>query len=119
MIKSLRLARAILLAGRPVLIYPEGTRSKDGEPQAFRPGVGLLGLELGVPVVPCHIEGTFAALPKGRRVPRRAKIRVTFGPPIAMEAFRALHPEVSRRELYKRVAGEARAAVLRLRGEGG
>jgi long-chain acyl-CoA synthetase len=116
MIKGLRLARAVLDAGRPVLIFPEGTRSLTGELQPFKAGIGLLALELGVPVVPCRIEGTHAALPKGRAVPRRARIRVSFAPPVTMEGYRALYPEVDRRELYRRVAEDVRAAVGQLRG---
>ena len=80
-IEGLRLARSVLVSGHPVLIYPEGKRSVGGELQAFKPGIGLLGVELGVPIVPCLIEGTFAAMPKGKAIPRRSKVRVTFAPP--------------------------------------
>jgi long-chain acyl-CoA synthetase len=119
MIKGLRLAQSVLRAGRPVLIFPEGTRSKNGELQSFKPGIGLLGLELGVPIVPCHIEGTHAALPKGKTVPRRAKIRVTFAPPVTMADYRAQHPAVDRRRLYRRVAEDVQALILKMqRGEG-
>jgi 1-acyl-sn-glycerol-3-phosphate acyltransferase len=119
MIKGLRLARSVLHAGRPVLIFPEGTRSKDGQLQPFKPGIGLLGLELGVPIVPCHIEGTHAALPKGKAVPRRAKIRVTFAPPITMAEYRARHPAADRRQLYRCVAEDVRAVIANMQGAGG
>jgi long-chain acyl-CoA synthetase len=117
MIKGLRQARAVLLSGRPVLIFPEGTRSLTGELQPFKAGIGLLALELGLPVVPCCIAGTHAALPKGRAWPRRTKIRVSFAPPITMEDYRALYPQVDRRELYRRVADDVRSAVELLRGK--
>jgi long-chain acyl-CoA synthetase len=68
--------------GWSVLIYPEGTRSLSGEMQPFKPGVGLLGVELGVPVVPIHLRGVYAILPKGSAVPRRGPVEVTVGAPL-------------------------------------
>jgi long-chain acyl-CoA synthetase len=68
--------------GWSVLIYPEGTRSLSGEMQPFKPGVGLLAVELGVPVVPIHLHGLYAILPKGSRVPRRGLVKVTVGAPL-------------------------------------
>jgi len=68
--------------GWSVLIYPEGTRSLSGEIQPFKPGVGLLAVELGVPVVPIHLGGVYAILPKGSSVPRRGPVEVTIGAPL-------------------------------------
>jgi long-chain acyl-CoA synthetase len=68
--------------GWSVLIYPEGTRSLSGEMQPFKPGVGLLAVELGVPVVPIHLRGLYAIFPKGSRVPRRGLVEVTIGAPL-------------------------------------
>src|SRR5262249_55865562 len=115
MIKGLRLAQSILRSGRPVLIFPEGTRSVDGTLRTFKPGIGLLGVELGVPIVPCHIHGTFEALPKGKSVPRRAPIRVTFGPRLAMDEYRAQHARYERRDLYRKVAQDVRGLVEQLK----
>jgi long-chain acyl-CoA synthetase len=111
MIKGLRLAQAVLRSGKPVLIFPEGTRSNDGTLQPFKPGIGLLGIELGVPIIPCAIEGTFEALPKSRSFARRVPIRVTFGRPISMNEYRAQHARYERRELYRRVAEDVRDRV--------
>ena len=68
--------------GWSVLIFPEGTRSLSGEMQPFKPGVGLLAVELGVPVVPIHLRGAYAILPKGSRVPRPGPVEVTIGAPL-------------------------------------
>jgi len=68
--------------GWSVLIYPEGTRSLSGEMQPFKPGVGLLAVELGVLVVPLHLRGVYAILPKGSSVPRRGPVEVTMGAPL-------------------------------------
>jgi long-chain acyl-CoA synthetase len=118
-IEGLRLARSVLVSGRPVLIYPEGKRSIGGELQSFKPGIGLLGVELGVPIVPCLIEGTFAAMPKGRAIPHRSKVRVTFAPPLTMESYRAQHADVDRVGLYRKIAEDVRQVIVKMRrGEG-
>jgi long-chain acyl-CoA synthetase len=68
--------------GWSVLIFPEGTRSLSGEMQSFKPGVGLLAVETGVPVVPMYLRGVHAILPKGAQVPRRGRVEVTIGAPL-------------------------------------
>ncbi len=115
-IEGLRLARAVLVSGRPVLIYPEGRRSVSGELHGFKPGIGLLGVELGVPVVPCLVEGTYASLPKGKFWPRRSRLRVTFGKPVTMAEYRARCADMERVALYRRIADDVRNAVLKLKG---
>lgn len=56
--------RALLAAGSPILIFPEGTRSQDGVLQDFRAGAFKLAVEAGCPVVPVAVSGTFHGLPK-------------------------------------------------------
>jgi 1-acyl-sn-glycerol-3-phosphate acyltransferase len=79
---ALRRALAVLAAGGAVGIFPEGPFSVRGRLEPGLPGVGLLALRSGVPVVPAAIRGTYAAL-VGRRayVPRRHPLAVRFGPP--------------------------------------
>lgn len=62
-----------------VLIFPEGTRSKDGSLQRFKAGVGYLAEKLDIPVVPVCVKGTRLALPKGRTIPHRHHVTVKFG----------------------------------------
>lgn len=88
-VRSLGLSQRAIQLGRSLLIFPEGTRSRTGEIQPFKPGLGFLALELGVPVVPVYIEGTYRAMPKGQRFPKPAPIRVHFGKPISMDEYRA------------------------------
>ncbi len=58
-----------LKAGRVVLVFPEGTRSPNGELQEFKRGVSIMIRKAGVPILPMAIEGTFRTWPKGRLLP--------------------------------------------------
>jgi long-chain acyl-CoA synthetase len=85
---TLALCRMVLDAGRALLIYPEGTRSRSGEVQPLKPGIGILGVELDVPVIPTHVKGTFQALPKGGKFPRPSRIIVRFGAPVDLSGVK-------------------------------
>jgi 1-acyl-sn-glycerol-3-phosphate acyltransferase len=78
---ALRRALATLEAGKVVGIFPEGPFSVRGRLEPGLPGVALLALRSGVPVVPAGIHGTYEAL-AGRRgyLPRRVPLGVRFGP---------------------------------------
>lgn len=72
-----------LAENRAVVLFPEGTRSLDGQLQKPKPGVGLMACKTGVPVVPCRVFGSFEAFGKGSALPRfGAPITVVFGRPI-------------------------------------
>lgn len=53
-----------LAAGSPVLIFPEGTRTRDGRLQAFKDGAFRLAMDTGVPVIPVALQGTYETMPK-------------------------------------------------------
>jgi len=69
-----------------LILYPEGTRSCDGEIQTFKKGAGLFAVDLGVPVVPAHIEGAHNILAKGKLMPRPGTVTVRFGEPIRFKS---------------------------------
>lgn len=79
---SLDEAQQFLRDGQSVLIFPEGTRSPEGQMQPFKRGVGTLALADGVPIIPIHIEGAHDAWPKEAFWPRRHQIVVRFGAPL-------------------------------------
>ena len=72
-----------LAAGRVIGIFPEGPFSREGRLVSGQPGVAMMALRAGVPVVPAAIDGTYEAL-AGRRfyVPRRHPLSVRFGAPL-------------------------------------
>ena len=67
------------------ILFPEGGRSRTGEPLPFKPGLGMLVAGTPVPVLPCHIAGAFEACPPGRRIPKRMPICVRIAPPLCFE----------------------------------
>lgn len=86
--ESLRLCRQLLTGPEStvLVIFPEGTRSVDGELGRFRSGVGRLVAGTDVPVVPCYLHGAHDALPKGGRFPRPARLRLRIGEPLRCAA---------------------------------
>ena len=71
------------------ILFPEGGRSRDGTLRPFKAGLGMLVAQTPVPVVPCRIEGAFAAWPPDAPRPRLARtppIRLTIGRPLAFPA---------------------------------
>jgi len=91
-----------LKRGEIVLIFPEGTRSPDGEIHPFRPGFTALAVRSKAAILPVAIDGAFAAWPRWQKFPGLGRIRVHFGEPIlpgefAGRAERDLLAEVERR----------------------
>lgn len=113
--EGLRASSQALSPETPVLIYPEGTRSVTGELQPFKVGLGLLALELDVPIVPAYIRGTYAALPKGRSLPRPHPVEIVFGPPIDMAAYQHRKGSESNYDLYREITRETRRAIEQMR----
>lgn len=79
---ALRTAIDILKAGKGLCIFPEGTRSPDGELHEAKGGIGFLMARGKAPVLPMHISGSFEAFPKGAKKFRPAHIVVHIGPVI-------------------------------------
>jgi long-chain acyl-CoA synthetase len=109
--ESLAICKAVLERGRAILIYPEGTRSVTGELQAFKSGIGVLAVELDYPLIPVCLRGTHEAWPKGRRIPRRGRIEVHFGPALDVSRLKAARDTVAAKDLYRAAAAELRAKV--------
>lgn len=93
-IGALKAGLKLLKQGLPLFLFPEGTRTLDGNLQPAKGGVGFLIAKAQVPVVPVYIKGTFEAFPKGARKVRRAPISVWYG--------KAIQPEELREHLVNR-----------------
>lgn len=109
---ALRRALQSLQEGRVVGIFPEGPFSVRGRLEPGLPGVALLALRSGVPVVPAGIRGTYEAL-AGRRgyIPRRVPIGVRFGPARCFSGDSARERRSARFHVTRRVMDDI-AALL-------
>ena len=74
-----------LREGNVLNMYPEGSRSEDGQIAPIQSGAALIVRRAGVPIVPVAIDGTFEAWPKGRALFRAHPVRVVYGPPINVD----------------------------------
>ena len=79
-LQDLRMANGVMEQNNGLLIFPEGTRSLDGNLQPFKPGIlSLLIYSPNVPIIPAYIDGTYHALPKGQNLPKKHPVRIIFG----------------------------------------
>jgi 1-acyl-sn-glycerol-3-phosphate acyltransferase len=112
---ALREALRTLREGRALLVFPEGTRgADDGELREAKTGAGMLAVVSGAPVVPVYITGSGRAWPKGRRLPRRARVTVTFGLPLTFSAA----GQGTRKERYAEASRVMMSAIAALRDQG-
>src|SRR5262249_11320803 len=112
-IDPLRHVIRALREGYGVLLFPEGTRSQDGQLGPLRSGIGRLAAEFpSVPIIPVWLEGTARVLPKKASFPRPVSVSAHFGAPVE-HAPAQLDDKAS----WRVVATEVREAVIRLRPE--
>ncbi len=79
---------SVLKNGHSLLMFPEGTRSKDGRLQEAQAGIGLIACKTRVPVVPVRVFGAASLLPRGHFLPHPgARISVRFSPALSVEEF--------------------------------
>jgi 1-acyl-sn-glycerol-3-phosphate acyltransferase len=68
--------------GHGIALFPEGTRTRDGNLQSAKAGIGLVIAKTRAPVVPMRIFGAFEAFPRDRKLPKRHPITIVIGEPI-------------------------------------
>jgi 1-acyl-sn-glycerol-3-phosphate acyltransferase len=95
-IKAIRQILKCLKQGRPVLIFPEGTRKAKNQNQDVQSGIGMIAVKTKLPVVPVRVDGTDKVLPPGTKKMRRHPVTVTYGPPL----------HFPQKDDYSRIAGE-------------
>jgi 1-acyl-sn-glycerol-3-phosphate acyltransferase len=86
-LRSIKQAADLLRKGVSIVVFPEGTRSRDGRVQEFKSTLFVLPIRTQTPVVPVLIEGAFQALRRGSMLLNRGPMNVTFLKPIAVESF--------------------------------
>ena len=81
---TIRQAISLLKEGKNIVVFPEGTRSKDGELLELKSGVAYISFMTGCPIIPCYLEGTHKAWPRESKFPKLfcGSILCKFGKPL-------------------------------------
>ncbi|OGG56225.1 MAG: hypothetical protein A3F84_10165 [Candidatus Handelsmanbacteria bacterium RIFCSPLOWO2_12_FULL_64_10] len=108
-LRALSSVEEALRRGGAVLMFPEGTRRKDGRLGPARSGVGFVAARMRAPVVPVYISGTARVF---RSLLRRQRVVVHFGPPLRIEGF--ILPE-GHKETYKRITDEVMKRIAEIK----
>jgi 1-acyl-sn-glycerol-3-phosphate acyltransferase len=106
-----------LHSGCGVIIFPEGTRTRDGRLQPARAGIGLIVLKSQAPVVPVRVFGTFEAYGRRLRWPRPRPLAVKYGRPLDFSALRAEAEHCGKarlKEIYPEIARQIMSAIAAL-----
>ena len=100
-----------LKKGEGLVIFPEGTRSRDGRLQQGWPGIGLIALKTGVPIVPVCLKGTEKALPRDAKFIRCKKVSLCFGEKIEAGAISSSE---NRKDEYRKISQIVMREIARL-----
>ena len=115
--KGLKMILNRLLAGGGIVLFPEGTRTKDGNLQPARSGIGLTVIKSTAPVVPVRVFGTFEAYGRNHKFPRPRRVILKYGQPLDFAGLRAEAKTCDKtrlKEIYQQVADEIMAAIAKL-----
>lgn len=118
--KGLKMILDRLLNGGGIILFPEGTRTSDGQLQPARSGVGLTVIKSDAPVVPVRIFGSYAAWNRKQIIPRPHKIHIKFGTPMEFAELREeakTCPKKRLKEIYQEVADEIMVEITNLKPE--
>ncbi len=94
--------------GNGVVLFPEGTRSLDGNLQPARAGIGLIIAKTGAPVLPMRIFGAYDAFPKGSKAMRLVPVTVVIGNPVRFSPGELVP---ATREIYQRLSDRVMDAI--------
>ena len=112
---SLRLAEQAMRQGRVLLVFPEGTRSVDGELQDFKHGIGYLHAKSKLGILPVYLKGTHRSLGKGSMFPTNRRLGAKIGSVITADEIAKATEGKNRIETYQKVAEMLQEAIVALR----
>lgn len=111
-IGALRRTIKVLEAGEGLVLFPEGTRTRDGTLGEAKAGVGLIACKTQAPVIPVAVLGSYEALPPGARFPTLGQpIQIHFGPPLLPAAYDSASKD---KERYTQAAKAIMGAIQAL-----
>ncbi|MEM8867026.1 MAG: lysophospholipid acyltransferase family protein [Verrucomicrobiota bacterium] len=111
-VKSLKAIFKALKADGAVAIYPEGTRSPDGQLMEPKPGAGMIAIKSKATVIPTRVFGTFQAFGRQRKIPRLGgHIHISYGQPMTTEE---IDPGKAHEERYLEASRRIMARIAEL-----
>jgi len=110
-VAAMKRVMQVLKNGKPLILFPEGTRTPDGEPRTAKAGVGLIACRTSVPVVPARIFGSFEALGKGGSLRLNTPVSVVYGRPLLPHEY---DDPAAGKERYQIAADRIMAAIAQL-----
>lgn len=102
--------------GQSLVIFPEGTRSKDGHLKKFKKGSFKLAVESGATIIPCYIHNVHQLLPKNALIPTPGTMTVSMGKPLSLRQAKTLSKE-EKETLVEETREKTRQAILALQKE--
>ena len=111
---AMQAAAYVLRNNKSLCIFPEGERSIDGEVKEFKKGVGILIKETDALVVPCYIQGSYPAWPRGELLPKPYPIKIIFGRPCTKEELKEAGSKYQPQDDYEAIAFGLREKVMAL-----
>lgn len=109
---AIKTALKILKSGRPMVLFPEGARSRGTGLQRGKPGVGFIAAKSKVPVVPAYIEGSYKALPEEFGSLNRSRVNIFIGKPLYFKDDR-----YKGKESYQKISDRIMEEIARLKEE--
>lgn len=115
--RGLKQILARLEEGGAIILFPEGTRSRHGELNPARSGIGLTVIKSAAPIVPARVFGTHEAFGPHMRMPRPKRLMVKYGQPMWFKELRAEAATCSKqrvKEIYQEVADQIMVEIAKL-----
>lgn len=102
-----------LRAGRMVVTFPEGTRTRDGAVGRFLPGAAALAIKAHCTLVPVRIDGAFRSWPRHQSLPKPAQVHISYGEPFTPEQVRGYNAQQLTDLVRERIIALARSPETR------
>ena len=99
-LKAIKEGIEIVKSGHPLVIFPEGTRSADGEMGSFKPGSFKLAMKADAWIVPVTISGTYHMLKKGQKTIHPAKVTLTLSKPVSSSGYESTESHLLQEKIY-------------------
>jgi 1-acyl-sn-glycerol-3-phosphate acyltransferase len=108
---TLRTIYQLLNTNEILLMFPEGTRSFDGNLQEAKIGIGMIAYNSKVPIIPVYVNGSHDILPRDAKRVYFKRCSVFFGPPVELSRF---YQKQKSKELYKEISEKIMEAIAKL-----